>query len=48
MGKITAAADSAKKEYHEKMAEHGPDSSKAEHTKDAAKYKAKEEAEKRV
>ena len=46
MGKITAAADNLKGKYHEKMAEHGPDSSKPEHAKDAAKFKAKEQVEK--
>ena len=46
MGKITAAADNLKYKYHKEAAEHGPSDSKAEHAKDAAKYKAKEKVEK--
>ena len=48
MGKITAAADNLKGKYHEKMAEHGPNDSKASHAADAAKFKAKEQVEKRT
>ena len=46
MGKITAAADKVKSKFHKEAAEHGSSDSKAEHAKDAAKYKAKEKVEK--
>ena len=48
MGKITAAGDKMKQEDHEKMAEHGPNSSKGEHATEATKYAAKKHAEKHI
>ena len=48
MGKLQGGIDKAKGEYHEQMAKNGPDSSKGEHAADAAKFKAKGEAEKHM
>ena len=48
MGKVTAAGDKIKGEYHEQMAKHGPESTQGEHAADAAKFKTKEKAEKHL
>ena len=48
MGKLQGSVDKAKGAYHEQMAKNGPDSSKGEHAAEAAKYKAKEKAEKHI
>ena len=45
MGKLGATAEKVKGEYHQKMAEHGPNSSKGEHAAEATKAKANEKKE---
>ena len=45
MGKLTAASEKVQSEYHQKMAEHGPNSSKGEHAAEATKHKAQEKKE---